>query len=193
MEIQEKLTFERDLDHSFLDEVKESSFSEEISRCIQCGTCSSSCPMVEYMDYSPRKIIAMIKHGFKDEVLKSFTPWLCASCYNCQVRCPSNIKITDIMYTLKRKAIEAKAYPSRLPIPALSKEMHKYIAKHGRNSEIWVVMGMYLRLKDFIGPLKMTSTGLNLMKTGRLSLKKEKIKNTKQLHALLKAVSEDAK
>jgi hypothetical protein len=71
--------------------------------------------------------------------------------------------------------------------------MHKYIAKHGRNSEIWVVMGMYLRLKDFIGPLKMTSTGLNLMKTGRLSLKKEKIKNTKQLHALLKAVSEDAK
>lgn len=191
MEIQKKLTFERDLDHSFLDEVKESSFSEEISRCIQCGTCSSSCPMAEYMDYPPRKIIAMIKHGFKDEVLKSFTPWLCASCYNCQVRCPMNIKITDIMYTLKRKAIQAKAYPSKLPIPALAREMHKYIAKNGRNSEIWVVLGMYLRLKDFIGPLKMTSTGLNLMKTGRMSLKREKIKNTKQLHALLKAVSED--
>jgi hypothetical protein len=31
------------------------------------------------------------------------------------------------------------------------------------------------------------------MKTGRLSLKMEKIKNTKQLHSLLKAVSEEAK
>ena len=193
MEIQEKVKFERDLDHNFMDEVRESSFSEEISRCIQCGTCSSSCPMVEYMDYTPRKIIAMVKHGFKDEVLKSFTPWLCASCYNCQVRCPSNIKITDIMYSLKRKAIEAKVYPTKLPIPALAQEMHKFIAKNGRNSEIWVVLGMYLRLKDPIGPLKMTSTGLNMMKTGRLSLKREKIKNRKQMHALLKAVSEEAK
>jgi quinone-modifying oxidoreductase subunit QmoC len=145
------------------------------------------------MDYPPRKIIAMIKHGFKDDVLRSFTPWLCASCYNCQVRCPSNIKITDIMYTLKRKAIEAKVYPTKLPIPALAQEMHKLIAKNGRNSEIWVVLSMYLRLRDPIGPLKMTSTGLNMMKTGRLSLKREKIKNKKQLHALLKAVSEEAK
>jgi heterodisulfide reductase subunit C len=190
MEIQKKVTFEEELDHQFMDEIRESSFSEEISRCIQCGTCSSSCPLAEYMDYSPRKIIAMVKHGFRDDVLKSFTPWLCASCYNCQVRCPSNIKITDIMYSLKRKALEANVYPAKLPIPALAQEMSKLIAKNGRNSELWVVLNMYLRLKDPIGPLKMTSTGLNLMKTGRLSLKKEKIKNRKQFHALLKAVSE---
>jgi heterodisulfide reductase subunit C len=193
MEIQKNVNFEEELDHHFLEEIKESSFSEEISRCIQCGTCSSSCPMAEYMDYPPRKIIAMIKAGFKEDVLKSFTPWLCSSCYNCQVRCPSNIKITDIMYTLKRKAIEAKVYPTKLPVPALAQEMHKIIAKNGRNSELWVVLYMYLRLKDPIGPLKMTSTGLNLLKTGRMSLKREQIKHTKQLHALLKAVSEEAK
>ncbi len=193
MEIQEKVTFEKDLDHAFLDEVKESSYCEEIDRCIQCGTCSSSCPMAEYMDFTPRKIMAMIKHGFKDDVLKSFTPWLCASCYSCQVRCPADIKITDVMYTLKRMACQAKTFPTKLTIPALAQEMQKIIAKHGRNSELWVVLNMYLRMKDFFGPLKMTSTGISLMKTGRLSLKKEKIKNTKQLHALLKAVSEETK
>ena len=193
MEIQSKVKFEEELDRKFLDEIKEKSFSKEIDRCIQCGTCSSSCPMVTYMDYPPRKIIAMVKGGFKDEVLKSFTPWLCASCYSCQVRCPSNIKITDIMYTLKRKAIENNVYPSKLPIPALAQEMHKLIAKNGRNSELWVVLNMYLRLKNPFGPLKMASTGLNLMKTGRLSLKKEKIKNKKQLQSLLKAVKEGAK
>lgn len=193
MDIREKVKFEEELDPTFLDEVKEKSLSKEIDRCIQCGTCSSSCPMVSYMDYSPRKIIAMVKHGFKDEVLRSFTPWLCASCYYCQVRCPSNIKITDVMYTLKRKAMEANVYPTRFPIPALAKEMHKIIAKNGRNSELWLVLNMYLRLKNPLGPLKMASTGLNLMKTGRMSLKKEKIKNRKQLHSLLKAVTEGAK
>lgn len=193
MEIQDKVIFEGDLDSSFLDEIKDKSFSQEISRCIQCGTCSSSCPMAAYMDYSPRKIIAMIRHGFKDEVLKSFTPWLCASCYNCQVKCPSKIKITDIMYTLKREAIKANVYPKKFPIPALAQEMHKIIAKNGRSSELWLVLQMYMKLKDPIGPLKMTSTGIKLMKTGRMSLKKEKIKNLKQFHAILKAVTEEAK
>lgn len=193
MEIQRRVIFEQDLDPSFLDDVKETSFSEEISRCIQCGTCSSSCPLVSYMDYPPRKIIAMVKHGFKDEVLKSFTPWLCASCYNCQVRCPMNIKITDIMYTLKRKAIEANMYPTKFPVPALAQEMHKMIAKNGRNSELWLVLKMYLRLKNPLGPLKMTSMGINLMKTGRMSLKMEKIKNRKQFHSLIKAVTEEDK
>jgi heterodisulfide reductase subunit C len=193
MEIQDNVKFEGELDQNFLKEIKEKSFSDEISRCIQCGTCSSSCPMATYMDYPPRKIIAMVKHGFKDEVLKSFTPWLCASCYNCQVRCPANIKITDIMYTLKREAIEAKTYPTKFPIPALAQEMHKLIAKTGRSSELWLVVNMYIRLRDPIGPLKYTSIGINLMKTGRMSLKKEKIKNIKQFHSLLKAVSEDVK
>jgi heterodisulfide reductase subunit C len=193
MEIHRRVNFESELDKNFLAEVKEKSHSDEINRCIQCGTCSSSCPMVEYMDYSPRKIIAMVKHGFKDDVLKSFTPWLCASCYSCQVRCPSQIKITDVMYSLRREAVDAGAFPSKMPVPALAQEMHKLIAKNGRNSELWLVVKMYLRLKDFIGPFKMAGTGIDLMKTGRLSLKMEKIKNTKQLHTLLKAVSEEAK
>lgn len=44
--------------------------------------------------YGPlhRKIISIIKNGFKEEALKSFTIWLCASCYTCQVHCPAKIK-----------------------------------------------------------------------------------------------------
>lgn len=193
MEVHTKVKFEGELDREFLKRIEEKSFSDEISRCIQCGTCSSSCPMAEYMDHPPRKIIGMVKHGFKDDVLRSFTPWLCASCYSCQVRCPSQIKITDVMYTLRREAIDAKIYPSKFPVPALAQEMHKIIARNGRNSELWLVVNMYLRLKNFLGPLKMAPVGIDLMKTGRLSLKKEKIKNTRQLHALLKAVSEESK
>jgi len=190
MEIQRKVKYEEELDKNFLEEIKEISGCETIDRCIQCGTCSSSCPMAVYMDYPPRKIMGMIKNGFKEEALKSFTIWLCSSCYTCQVRCPAKIKITDIMYALKRKAIEEEIYPSRLSIPVLDKEMSKLIAKYGRNSELWLVLNMYLKSKNPLGLLKMSSTGLSLMKTGRMSLKKEKIKNRKQLQSLLKAVKE---
>lgn len=190
MKIQRKVKYEEELDKNFLDEIKEMSGCEEIDRCIQCGTCSSSCPMSVYMDYPPRKIIALIKNGFKEEALKSLTIWLCPSCYTCQVRCPANIKITDVMYALKRKAIKDKTYPSRFAIPVLAKEMHRIIANYGRSSELWLVLNMYLKSKNPLGLLKMAPMGLSLMKTGRMSFKKEKIRDRKQLRALLKTVKE---
>jgi heterodisulfide reductase subunit C len=192
MEIQKKVKYEEELDAGFLEEIKAMSGCKEIQECIQCGTCSSSCPMAVYMDYPPRKIIAMIKSGFKDETLKSFTIWLCPSCYTCQVRCPSKIKITDIMYALKRKAIQEKVYPARFAIPVLDKEMTRLISKYGRNSELWLIINLYLKSHNPFGMLKMAPLGIKLMKTGRMSLKRESIKGKKQLRGLLKAIREDA-
>jgi heterodisulfide reductase subunit C len=192
MEIQRKVKYEEELDRQFLDTIKRTSGDDEIDHCIQCGTCSSSCPMSVYMDYPPRKIIAMVRNGFKDEVLRSFTIWLCPSCYTCQVRCPSKIKITDIMYALKRMAIQEKVYPARFSIPVLDREMSKIIGANGRNSELWLILNLYLKSRNPLGLLKMAPLGLKLMKTGRMSFKKESIKNKKQLQTLLKALKEGA-
>jgi quinone-modifying oxidoreductase subunit QmoC len=191
MEIQRKVKYEHELDKDFLAEIKRSSHCEEIDRCIQCGTCSSSCPMSIYMDYPPRKIIGLVKNGFKEEALKNFTIWLCSSCYTCQVRCPAQIKITDVMYALKRKAIESKVYPARFSIPVLDKEMSKIIAKNGRNSEMRLILRLYLKSLKPLSLLKMAPLGLKLMKTGRMSLKRERIKDKKQLRVLLKAIKEN--
>ena len=188
MEIQEKIIFEEELDGNFLDDIKKASLCDEIDRCIQCGTCTSSCPNAQYMDFSPRKIIAMIKGGFKDQALKSFTPWLCSSCYTCQVRCPSKIKITDIMYALKRKAIAENIYPVRFPIAVMDKEMDKILTTSGRSSELWLMLNLILKTLNTLGLLKIAPLGLGLIKTGRLSLKKESIKNKKQLQKLLRSV-----
>lgn len=193
MDIQRKVKYEEELDKSFLHDIKELSGCEDIDRCIQCGTCSSSCPMAVYMDFPPRKIIAMVKSGFKEETLRSFTIWLCPSCYTCQVRCPARIKITDVMYALKRKAIEEKVYPSRFAIPVLDKEMSRLIAANGRNSELWLILNLYLKSRNPLGLLKMAPLGLKLLKTGRMSFKKEAIKNKKQLRTLLNALKEDGR
>ena len=77
---------------------------EQLLSCIQCGTCSASCPTAFAMDYTPRQLWQMVRLGMKEDVLSSRTFWLCTTCKSCQVRCPRGIPITDTMIALKEYA-----------------------------------------------------------------------------------------
>lgn len=182
-----KVKYEEDLDLGFADVLINTPGGEMLNHCIQCGTCSGMCPMSPYMDYSPRKIIAMIRAGFKQEVLSCFTTWLCASCYSCAVECPKSIKITDIMYALKQLAIEGGAYPKGFPIPVLAREFFDIVKTNGRNSEGPLILRLYAKTNPF-KLLGMAGMGIKLMLTGRLSMKTDRIKNREQLAKLLEAV-----
>ena len=139
------------------------------------------------MDYTPRKIIQMIREGFKEDVLKSTTVWICASCYSCTVECPRGIKITDIMYALKREAIETGHYPKRFPTPLLAENFFSQVLNNGRNSEGPLLLKMYLKSNPLM-LFKNMKLGFKLWKTGRLSLKTERIKNKGNLKKLLENV-----
>jgi quinone-modifying oxidoreductase, subunit QmoC len=191
MDVMRTVKYEAELDQGFSRRVMKHSGCDKISECIQCGTCSSTCPVSLYMDYTPRKIMAMIKAGFKHEALRSHTLWLCSSCYSCTVMCPAQIKITDVMYSLKRMAIEEGIYPKGFPTPVLAKAMADIIAKNGRNSEMGVVMEMSMKTNP-LGLLKMAPMGLALILKGRMEIKdffhRDKIKNRKQLQDLVKGL-----
>ena len=182
-----RLKFESELDLSFGEHVAERAYGQKLLSCIQCGTCSATCPLSHYMDYTPRKIIAMTREGFKDEVLNSLTIWLCASCYACTVQCPRQIHITDVMYALKREAIARGFYPARNPIPVLAKAFYERVRHDGRNTESRLLITLYLRTNPF-KMLKEAMLGLHLFLTGRLSLKKEKIKGMKELRKMIDSV-----
>ena len=77
---------------------------EELFTCMQCGTCTSSCPTAFAMDYTPRQLWQMMRLGMEEEVLNSQTFWLCTACKSCQVRCPRGISLTDAMLALKEYA-----------------------------------------------------------------------------------------
>lgn len=77
---------------------------EELFSCMQCGTCTSSCPTAYAMDYTPRQLWQMMQLGMEEEVLNSQTFWLCTVCKSCQVRCPRGISLTDTMVALKEYA-----------------------------------------------------------------------------------------
>jgi quinone-modifying oxidoreductase subunit QmoC len=181
--------YAEDVNLSFPAEITAEPGGEDLLSCIQCGTCSGGCPLAVYMDYSPRRIIALTRAGLEGDVLKSVTPWLCASCYECQVRCPRGLKVTDIMYAVKCRAIRKGLYPKNYPVPLLAREFYRMVAAHGRNSEMRLVIKLWLRTKP-LALLGMAPQGLKLLRTGRMSLGQERIKRIDQLRKLLDAVEE---
>ena len=181
--------YAEDVNPAFPADIMSKPGGEALRDCIQCGTCSGACPMSVHMDLTPRRVIALTRAGLERDVLQSGTPWLCASCYECQVRCPRDIKVTDIMYALKRRAIEKGQYPKRFPIPVLARAFHRLVASRGRNTESWLVVEMMWRSNP-MGLLKMAPLGLRLIKTGRMVLTRDRIEHVDQLKAVLDAMKE---
>ncbi len=183
------MKYQREADPEWSERVRQLPGCERIHSCIQCGTCSGTCPMSVYMDYTPRRIIQLVREGFKDEALGSKTIWLCASCYACTAECPQQIHITDVMYSLKREAIKEKKFPARFPIPVLAREFYEIVKRRGRSAEVPLVLKMALKSNPFI-LLTMMRSGWGLFRTGRIGFKGERIRQAKQLERALSATKE---
>ena len=103
------------------------------------------------------------------------------------MNCPEQIKLTDVMYALKQKAIARHIYPKRFPVPVLAEEFFKYVGKQGRNSEGRLMMNLSLKTNPF-RLFNYARLGWRLLRTGRFSLKKEHVENRKDLQKLLHSV-----
>jgi heterodisulfide reductase subunit C len=162
--------------------------TSRLEMCIQCGTCGGSCPSGDDMDHTPRQLFAMIRAGMEKEVLASNAPWYCVSCYFCMARCPQEIHITDIMYTLKRMAIENGHYEDATA-PDLSKSFVGQVENYGRSFELGLATRHYLRhmpSKLF----KSAQMGMGMLSRERLDLSPNRIEGTKQLQSILQRAKE---
>ena len=84
-----------------LRKIKEIS-GEDVSVCMQCGTCSGVCPMAVSTRSKPRRIMLLLQRGRVQQLLESDMPWLCASCHSCVVNCPRGIDIPKVMEALRQ-------------------------------------------------------------------------------------------
>ena len=156
---------------------------ETLISCLQCGTCGGSCPSGADMDATPRRLFAMLMADMDDAVLESNTPWYCISCYFCTTRCPQNIPITDIMYTLKQKAIEAGRYHKDAHAD-FSNSFIGYIEQYGRSFEFGLATRFHL-VHHPLRTMRKTGLGFDMMLKGRLQPTPDRIKNMSQLTAIL--------
>lgn len=185
-EIKRTIKYEADRVVGFGREVMEVPGCEQLESCIQCGTCSGVCPLSIYMDYSPRQVMALTRSDFKNEVLQSHTIWLCASCYACTAECPREIRITDIIYELKQRAIKEGIYPKHFTIPVLAQEFTKMAYQNGRVTENFLAAKLFLKTNPKAA-FGMWRLGLALMRTGRFAYRVEKIENRGELTRMMES------
>jgi heterodisulfide reductase subunit C len=88
---------------------------QKILACYQCGKCSAGCPAVSDMDILPNQVIRFVQLGLKDELLKSKSYWVCASCLTCNARCPKGIKIAEVMEALRQILLRKKKDYVKVP------------------------------------------------------------------------------
>ena len=130
----------------------------------------------------------MIRADMREEVLRSNTPWYCVSCYFCMVRCPQEVHITDIMYTLKSMAIAADLYETNSAAD-LSQSFVGYVENYGRSFEFGLATRQYLRHQP-LSLMRRASMGLGMLSKGRIELTPNRIEGIGQLQAILARAKE---
>lgn len=174
---------------SFLDEVAAATPGDpRLDMCIQCGTCGGSCPSGADMEHTPRTILAMMRAGMREQVLRSTTPWFCVSCYYCTVRCPQEIHITDVMYTLKRLAVRDRLYDSSTA-PDFSRSFISWVENYGRAFELGL-MSLHMLRHNPLGIFRMAPMGMGMLSRRRMEFTPKSIKNIDGLKAILAKAKE---
>jgi heterodisulfide reductase subunit C len=181
---------EGELRKAFLTQVDVVPGGERLRKCIQCGTCTGSCPVSYAMDISPREVIARFRAGDIETILRSRTIWICASCYACTVRCPVEIRITDLLYALKRVAMDKNIRPRQFPVYALSEAFVRSVKWFGRNFEAGLLAEFFLRSMKWMDLVKMAPLGLKMLRAGRMGIFPERIAGLKDLRKIIKRAEE---
>ena len=159
-----------------------------ILTCIQCGTCSGSCPLADAMDAGPRALFALIRDGQVEQALRSNTSWYCVSCYQCMVQCPQQIPITDIMYLLKQLSLEQGLVPRDNKMPDLYAAFERQVNLFGKVSEA-LLMADY-GIKHPLDVMANAAAAVKLLARGRLHLVPRKIEAPRRLQAMIDAAGQ---
>jgi heterodisulfide reductase subunit C2 len=162
----------------------------DVDTCLECGKCSGGCSNGHVFDYTPRKIVQLVKLGAEETLMKMDALWICLSCQLCLDRCPSGIDIPRILDHLREKA-RRKVIPASRPAVGLFHElMLDQIRNSGRISEV----GLMLRFKAATGQYgKDVRLGIRMALRGKLNPFTPSMTNVNKVRRLYNNVPEKTK
>ena len=94
------------------------------------------------------------------------------------------IKLTDIMYELKRLAIKYDSWPHESKNPAMTKIFVDNVHRYGRNYEVGLMAKFMLHKPSL--PFKFMGLGWKLVSTGRMPLFAKSIQGHEELAKISK-------
>ncbi len=161
---------------------------DAVLACIQCGTCTGSCPNAFAMDHTPRHLWRMLLMGRETEIFDSRTFTLCSACYVCTLRCPRGLPLTETMSGLKQAAARRGLAAHRASV-LFYREFIDSVRRHGRVRELEFMSLYFAAMKNPLLPLRFAALGLKLMARGKVALELPS-RGRRPLEALFRKVEE---
>lgn len=158
-----------------------------VRECYQCGKCTAGCPVSDQMDLRPSVIMRLLQSGEEaemDEILRSFSIWLCLTCETCYSRCPMELDIPKIMdYLRQRSLAEGKVNPKAHNIVAFHKSFLNTVERNGRLHEMSLILDYKMRSGKLMQDITVAP---GMFSRGKLSILPEQIKDKKGFSRLFK-------
>ncbi len=179
-------------DFSFLEKA-EAAGPFNAAQCFQCRKCTNGCPASFAMDLFPDQVIRLAVLGRKEEVLRSRTIWVCASCETCTTRCPNEVRIAELMDYFKEFAIRAGVEPAQPQVASLHQVFLDNVRMSGRVHEASLLPAYWLRAGQVRSKLKTgelrkeLKQGLRLFRKGRLSTAPTLIRGKAEVRAIFRS------
>jgi Fe-S oxidoreductase len=79
-----------------------------VQMCMQCGMCAGSCPESGITPFNIRMLVRkkQFKRGIEEAI-----PWYCTSCGECTLRCPRDVKPSEMIIELRSSQVEEGEIP----------------------------------------------------------------------------------
>ncbi|MCD4719293.1 MAG: 4Fe-4S dicluster domain-containing protein [Desulfobacula sp.] len=138
-----------------------------VQTCIQCGTCTASCPNIEFMDITPRHMWRLLLTDHVDALFSSKSFIMCSSCYYCTLRCPRGLELTNAMSLLKQAASKLRLKQFRRSFLFYEAFLDS-VEKHGRVKEMEFMTHYFISMKNPVIPFAYASLGLKLLAKGKI-------------------------
>jgi heterodisulfide reductase subunit C len=161
--------------------------SQDPALCYQCGKCSAGCPVREFTETPPNRVVRYVQLGFIDKVLTSPSIWLCAGCQTCTSRCPQGFDLAKFMDAAREIAIESGVTSGDKKAEDFHKIFLKQIENFGRAYEIGLLIDYKLKSKDFFQDMDLAPSTLS---KGKLGMLPHKIKDRDQVKKIFKKSGE---
>jgi len=179
-------------DFSFLQKA-EAAGPFNAAECFQCRKCTNGCPASFEMDLFPDQVIRLAILGQKEEVLRSRTIWICASCETCSTRCPNGVRIAELMDYFKELAILTGIGVAQPQVASLHQTFLENVRLAGRVFEGGLLPVWWLRSGQIGSKIKSggirneMKMALKLFRKGRLATTPKTIKGKAEVSAIFRA------
>ena len=152
-------------------------------RCLQCRSCSSSCPFYSAMDLGPHRVIRLLQLGQFQRAMESTTIWVCVGCDTCASNCPMAIEISSVMDVLRQYALDAGVTISMPEILNLHNEILGSIKRYGRTHKLEIMLRYKVKKRAWLEDM---NVGLKMLSKRKLHLLPSKVQAESEIQEMFR-------